>query len=61
MMEAGGVGGLLGLLILIADVYAVVKTVQSPADTGAKVIWIVVIILFPVVGFLVWLLFGPSG
>lgn len=58
MME---LGGLIGLLILIADVYAIVKTVQSPAGTGAKVIWIVLIIVFPVLGFLLWLLFGPSG
>ena len=55
------VSGLAGLLILIADVYAIVKTVQSPAGTGAKVIWIVLIILLPVLGFLLWLLFGPSG
>lgn len=58
MME---LGGLIGLLILIADVYAIVKTVQSPVGTGAKVIWIVLIIVFPVLGFLLWLLFGPRG
>ncbi len=55
------IGGLLGLLLLVLDVYAIVKTVQSPADTGAKVIWIVLIILFPFLGFLLWLLFGPKG
>lgn len=53
--------GLIGLLLLIADVYAIVKTVQSRAGTGAKVVWIVLIILFPVLGFLLWLLFGPRG
>jgi hypothetical protein len=58
MME---VGGLIGLLILVADVYAVVRTVQSPAGTGAKVLWIVLIILFPVLGFLLWLILGPRG
>lgn len=55
------VGGLLGLILLIADIYAIVKTVQSGADTGAKVLWIVVIIIFPFIGFLLWLLFGPKG
>lgn len=58
MMEAGG---LFGLLLLVADVYAIVKTVQSPAGTGAKVLWIVLIIVFPVLGFLLWLIFGPRG
>lgn len=34
------VGGLIGLIILIADVYAIVKTIQSGASTGAKVLWV---------------------
>ena len=55
------VGGLFGLLLLIADIWAIVKTVQSGASTGAKVLWIVVILIFPLVGFLAWLLFGPKG
>ncbi len=55
------VGGLLGLLILIADVWAIVKTVQSGASTGAKVFWIVLILLLPVLGLIIWLLAGPRG
>ncbi len=55
------VGGLLGLLILIADVWAIVKTVQSGASTGAKVFWIVLILLLPVLGLVIWLLAGPRG
>jgi hypothetical protein len=55
------VGGLFGLIILILDVYAIVKTVQSNAGTGAKVAWIVVILLLPVLGVLLWFLFGPKG
>ena len=55
------VNGILGLLLLVLDVYAIVKTVQSNATTGSKVLWIVVILLLPLVGFLAWLLFGPKG
>lgn len=55
------IGGLLGLIILIADIYAIVKTVQSSASTMAKVLWILAILIFPVVGFLLWLIFGPRG
>ena len=55
------VGGLLGLLILIADVWAIVKTVQSGASTGAKVFWIVLILILPVLGLIIWLLAGPRG
>lgn len=55
------VSGLFGLLLLIADIWAIVKTVGSAASTGAKVLWIVVILVLPVVGLVLWLLFGPSG
>jgi len=55
------INGLLGLLVLVLDVYAIVRTVQSGASTGGKVLWIVIILLLPVVGFLAWLVFGPKG
>lgn len=55
------VSGPLGLLLLIADVWAIVSIAQSPAGTGAKVGWIVLILLLPVLGLLIWLLAGPRG
>ncbi len=55
------VGGLLGLIILIADVWAVINVVQSGASTGAKVGWVVLILLLPVLGLLIWLIAGPRG
>lgn len=55
------VGGLLGLIILVLDVYAIVKVVQSSAGTGTKVVWIVVILLLPVLGLILWFLLGPKG
>ena len=54
------VSGLFGLIILIADIWAIVKIFQSTASTGAKVLWIVLILLLPVLGLILWLLFGPG-
>ena len=54
------VGGLFGLIILIVDVWAIVRTVQSRATTGWKVFWIVLILLLPVLGLLIWLIAGPK-
>jgi hypothetical protein len=51
--------GLWGLLVLIADVWAIVNIVQSGADTGKKVLWVVLVIVLPVLGFVLWLLLGP--
>ena len=55
------VGGLFGLLILVLDVMAIVKTVQSRASTSTKVLWIVAILLLPVLGLVLWFLFGPRA
>ncbi|MGH3426156.1 MAG: PLDc N-terminal domain-containing protein [Terriglobales bacterium] len=52
-------GGLWGLLVLIADVWAIVNVFQSRSDTAKKVLWTVLIIVLPVLGFLLWLLLGP--
>ena len=52
-------GGVLGILILIADVWAMINVVQSRASVGAKVVWIVLILLLPFIGWLVWLIAGP--
>ena len=54
------VSGLLGLLVLAADIYAIIKTIGSGAGTGSKVIWTLVILILPVLGVILWFLFGPS-
>jgi Phospholipase_D-nuclease N-terminal len=55
------VGGILGLIGLVLTVYAGVKIVQSEASTGSKVLWIVLILVLPVLGLILWWLFGPKG
>lgn len=52
-------GGIFGLLILIADVWAIVNIAQSGASTGHKVLWIVLVLLLPVLGLILWFLLGP--
>lgn len=54
------IGGIFGLLILIADVWAIVKTVNSNTSTGSKVGWIVAILLLPILGLILWLILGPK-
>jgi hypothetical protein len=54
-------GGILGLIIFIADIWALVKTFQSPVSTGAKLLWIIVIFLLPVLGLIIWLFAGPRS
>ena len=49
------------LIVLILDIIAIVKVVQSGVDTGTKVLWIVIILLLPLLGMLLYFLIGPKG
>jgi hypothetical protein len=50
-----------GILVLIADVWAIVNIMQSGADTGRKVLWTVLVVLLPVLGFILWYFLGPKS
>jgi hypothetical protein len=54
-------GRLWGLLVLIADIWAIINIAQSSASTGSKVLWVVLVIVLPVLGFLLWLFLGPRS
>ena len=58
MFELSGIGG---LILLALDIYALGSIVSSDASTAKKVIWSLAVIIFPLVGFIAWLLFGPRG
>lgn len=53
------VTGLLGLIILAFDIWAIINIVGSSASTGRKVIWTLLVLVLPLLGLILWLLFGP--
>lgn len=53
-----GYGGILGLIILIADIWAIVQILQGGGTSGRKLLWILIILILPVLGLLIWLLAG---
>lgn len=55
------VSGLLGLIWLIIVIWAIVKVAKSGAGSLAKLVWILVLLFFPLVGLIAWFLFGPKG
>ncbi len=55
------VGGIFGLILLIADIWAIVNIVQGRSGMGSKVLWIVLVLVFPLIGLIVWWLFGPRA
>jgi hypothetical protein len=54
------VGGLLGLIILGLDIWAIITTFESGASSGTKVVWILIIIILPLVGLILWWFLGPK-
>ena len=55
------VGGFFGLLVLIADIWALVNVLGSRSSTGSKVLWTLLILLLPLLGFIIWLVAGPRA
>jgi hypothetical protein len=56
--EVTGIGG---LILLALDIWAIISVVGSRAGTGTKVIWVLVILFLPLLGFIAWLFFGPRA
>ena len=54
-------GGLIGLLLLIAMVWAILNVAQSTTTVRAKTVWIVMLLILPVIGFSAWLFMGPRA
>lgn len=55
------VGGLFGLIILVLDIWAIVSIIGSAASTGRKVLWTLLVLILPVLGFIIWLVTGPRS
>jgi succinate dehydrogenase/fumarate reductase cytochrome b subunit len=54
-----GYNSLLGLLILAADIWAIINIFQSSVSNEKKLIWIIVVVLLPVLGLILWFFLGP--
>ncbi|MBQ0799381.1 MAG: PLDc N-terminal domain-containing protein [Porticoccaceae bacterium] len=48
------------LIILIADIYAIVMIMQSSAKAVEKLLWVLVVLLLPLIGLIIWYLAGPG-
>jgi hypothetical protein len=53
------IGSILGLLHLIVSIWAIMSVFQSRESTGSKVMWTALILIFPLIGLLIWFFAGP--
>ena len=52
---------IVGILILVADVWAILNIFQSSADTLKKILWTVLVLILPLLGVIIWFFAGPRG
>ena len=56
-----GYNGLWGLLILAGDIWAIINIAQSSASNEKKALWIILVVLLPLVGLILWYFLGPKS
>jgi hypothetical protein len=59
MIELGG--GLIGLLALILFIVALISILGSGLSTGMKIVWVLVVLLLPIIGAILWFLIGKKA
>ncbi|WP_071796575.1 PLD nuclease N-terminal domain-containing protein [Natronohydrobacter thiooxidans] len=52
--------GVIGILHLALVIWAAVSILNSRASQGKKVLWILLVLVFPVVGLIIWIIAGPK-
>jgi hypothetical protein len=50
--------GVLGLVVLVLDIIAILQVVQSGIDGTKKAVWIIIILVLPLLGMILWFLLG---
>ena len=53
--------GLVGLIILALDIWAIINVLKSNVGTGMKILWVLLIIFLPGLGLIIWAIAGPRG
>ncbi|MCU1760614.1 PLD nuclease N-terminal domain-containing protein [Pseudomonas sp. 14P_8.1_Bac3] len=49
------------VIILLVDLWAIVSVFRSDKAVGVKAAWAIGLIVFPVIGLIVWGIAGPRG
>jgi len=52
--------GIWGIIHLALVIYAALQIFNSSADTIKKIIWILIVAIFPLIGLVIWFFFGPG-
>ena len=51
---------LIGILVFVLDVIAIVSILKSSANSATKLLWIILVILLPFIGMILYFAMGPG-
>jgi hypothetical protein len=54
-----GYSGLIGILVLAGDIWAIINIFQSSVSNEKKLLWILVVVLLPLLGLILRYFLGP--
>jgi hypothetical protein len=52
---------IIGIITILLIIWALIGILQSSASPVEKLIWVIIILVIPLVGFLLWYLIGPGS
>lgn len=50
---------LFGVVIFVLNIWAIAMIISSKETTPQKVLWVLLVVLLPVIGLVIWLFAGP--
>lgn len=60
-MELQAINSLLGIIILLLDIWVIINVIQSSDTARLKALWILLVLLLPIIGIVLWVLLGPRS
>lgn len=55
-----GFNSLLGLIVFALDIWAIASIINAKVETAQKVLWIALVLILPLIGFIIWYFAGPK-
>ena len=50
-----------GVIVFLLDIWALIAILQSGGTPVERLIWVIIILVLPLVGFVLWYLIGPGS
>ena len=54
-------GWIFSIVIFVLDVWAIAQIINTDVSNKSKILWILLIVILPVVGLIIWYFAGPKS